>query len=905
MPMQNATLLSAKTRMPRLPRDWVERERLSRALDDALQSALVVVSAPAGYGKSTFLAEALRGRERSVGWVSLDAGDNAPSEFWTGLATALRPIAPEKCGKLIEVLASPEPPPDRWVVAALLEAIGERKDVILALDDYHLIESRAIHEAVSFLVEHLPPNAHLVIAGRADPPMPLSRWRAKGMMAELRAADLGFTREEAEGYFRAATELRLSEADLEVLESRTEGWIAGLKMAALSLKAKQDVSGAIAAFSGSNRYILDYLVEEALDRQPKETRAFLLETSILDRLCGPLCDAVTGRSGGQSMLEGLESANLFITPLDDERKWYRYHRLFASLLVNALSREDRDAAGRLHLRAGSWYEASGALEEAADHFIEGRDFPRAIDALESIAHHLLGRSRASVLVGYHARIPEESLRGSPWLCTCFAWAALQGNDREVLSRMLAVAGEALSSSPDALSAGSRVHLRRVKGHLLAIRSFIARAAHDLPLSMRLSEEASIELSGTDPGDRLAHAVNSLNLAACHRDTGDLAKAIPCYEAMADAGRTGGFSYAALSALGTLAEMEMQFSRLDRAASLCAEAIELGGRWGTGNPMPGAAIAHVVRGQLRYERDDLDEAEKDLLAGIRLGELGAHRESVLEGCLHLAGLAQARGDPESAAEHIRRAENLGPWLIEPDEVQRIPAWKARLALRRGDVDSAVRWAREREASLSLSQPHEYRTEFDFLTLVRVKLAAGQCDGIPASLECLMRNAERQGRVGTLIEALVLSALVHERLADPATADEELGRALSRAEPEGYVRTFIDEGAPLAALLGRAAASGARAPYATRLLEAMGIHGTEKPARAVGPVTAPGLHEALSEREMEILRLVEAGRSNKEIADVLFLAIGTVKKHTSNIFGKLGVESRTQAVARARALGILQD
>ena len=904
MPISNAYVVAAKTRMPRLPRDWVERKRLSRALIDALQSTLVLISAPAGYGKSTLLAETLRGRERTVGWVTLDSGDNSPVDFWTCLAAAFSARAPGKCLKLLEVLMSPEPPPDMWVLAALLDAIGDREDdFVLVLDDYHLIESRSIHEAVGFLVEHVPPQVHLVIAGRTDPPMPLSRWRAKGMLTELRAGDLGFSREEAEVFFKTVTGIPICEGDLASLQSRTEGWIVGLKLAALSLKGKADITGAITAFSGSNRYVLDYLAEEALDRQPPETRKFLLETSILKRLCGPPCDAVTGRSDGRSILAGLESVNLFISPMDDERNWYRYHHLFASLLRNALSKEGPETVKRLHLRAGSWYETSDSPEEAVDHFLEGGGFQRAIDVLEKIAHLMLGQGRAASLLRYHARIPAENLRMSPWLCICFAWAALMTNTQDILASMLSMSGEALSLSPDAISAGSRDNLRRIKGHMLSIRSFIAQASDDLPLSMRLSQEADVELSGGDPSDRLARAVNSLNLAACYRKTGELAKAIPFYEEMAAAGRKGGFSYAALSALGSLAEMEMLLSRFDRASGLCAEAIEQSTRWGAGNPLPSAALAHIVRGQLNYERNDLQKAEKDLQSGIRLGERGADRESILRGCLLIARLRQMQNDPEAAAEYMRRAENLGPWVIVPDDARRIPAWKAGLALRRGDMDSAMEWARRREATLPLSQPTEYGVEHDVLTLVRIKLAANVCDGLPQRLEGLIGSAERQGRIGTLIEALVLSALAHERLGESGKAEEILDRALSAGESAGYVRVFVDEGEPLAALLGRAAAGGAHAHYAARLLEAIGLPRTDRSSQVSGPVTVPGLPEAPSERELEVLKLIEAGRSNKEIADVLFLALGTVKKHTSNIFGKLGVESRTQAVARARKLGIL--
>jgi LuxR family maltose regulon positive regulatory protein len=893
----NDYLLAAKTCMPRLPRDWVERTRLSRLVEEALRSALTLVSAPAGYGKSTLLSETLHDRS-SVGWVSLEAGDNSPASFWTYIAAALRETAPQKCDNLLEVLRSPQAPPDGWVLAALLDAIGDSDGLVLVLDDYHRIESRSIHEAVCFLVEHLPPNAHLVIAGRSDPPLPLARWRAKGILAEIRASDLGFTREEAGAFFSAGAGMPLSEKDLETLERKTEGWIVGLKMASLSLRGKADVSAAIDAFSGSNRFILDYLAEEALDRQPPETRRFLLETSIAERLCGPLCDAVTGRADGQSMLARLEAENLFISPLDEERNWYRYHHLFASILGNVLAKEGPEAVNRLHLRAGAWYEESGFIQEAVDHYLNGGAFKRAIDVLEKTAHLMLGQSRANDLMGYGERIPTEYLVHSPWLCITFAWAALMTGAQDILSAMLSTAGQAMQRSPDELSAGSRANMGRIKGHLLSIQSFIAQYQNDLALATGLSEQADKELSGADPGDRLARAVNSLNLAVCYEKAGDISKAIPFFQEMAAAGQTGGFSYAALSALGNLAEMEMILSRLDRAAGLCGQAIELSARWGAGNPLPGAALAHLVRGQLQYERNELDAASESFFAAIRLGKLGAEKEVVLRGCLLMARLEQTRNNTASASEYVRRAESLGPWLIVPADAGRIPAWKAALALRGGDVGSALKWVREREETLMVSQAPDYGQEPEYLTLARIKLASGEYAGLSRGLDGLIGNAERQGRSGTVIEALILKAISQD-IEAPGDAVKTLDCALAIGRPAGYLRIFVDEGQALTGLLQKAA-EGANAEYARKILALMEAGPRAEPR---GPATAPGLIEALSAREMEVLGLITAGKSNKEIASELFLASGTVKKHTSNIFGKLGVDSRTKAVARARELGLL--
>ena len=896
-------LLAAKTRPPRLPLDWVARGRLSDGLKDALRCTLVLISAPAGYGKSTLIAETLSGG-MPAGWVSLDAVDNSPADFWTCITAALDGVKPGVCRRILDALLSPDPPPDKWVMTALLNALGAiQGDFALVLDDYHLIESKQIHEAVGFLVESLPACMHIVICSREDPPLPLARWRAKGIMAEIRAADLGFTSEEASAFFETSAGMAIRGDELELLESRTEGWIVGLKMAALSLKGKKDVSGAIRAFSGSNRYVLDFLAQEVLDRQPPEVRRFLLETSILDRLCGPLCDAVTGRGDGQSMLARLESANLFITALDDERGWYRYHQLFASILRNELAKAEPGQSNLLHLRAGEWHEKEHAGDKAVDHYLAAGEARRAIDVLEASAHLMLGQSRAMELLAPLKRLPAEDMRRSPWLCVCMAWAALMANAPEALAGILSLAGEALSGNPGELSPGSRVHIGRIKGHLLSIRSFMAQAQGDLQLSMRLSKEADRELTGSDPGDMLARSVNSLTLAACHEKAGDIAKALPYFEELAAAGRRGGYSFAALTALGSLAECELVFSRPDRAAALCRDAIEQGSIWGEGNPLPGAASAFIVQGRLSYERGDLEEAARVFLLGMELAEQGSAREPVLRGCLFMARIAQARGDRESAAGYLRRAESLGPWLIPPMEAQWIPAWKAGLALGRGDLASAVEWARRQEAVLPISEAPNYEHELEYLTLVRIKTAIGECGGMPDPLDRLIRNAERQGRIRTVIETLAVKTAVLTRLGDIDRADIALECALSLAEPAGYMRTFIDEGAALAPSLARAAAGGAHAEYASRLLTALGGAEPGSPAPTAGPVTATGLIEALSAREMEVLRLIAAGKSNKEIASALFLAAGTVKKHTSNIYGKLGVESRTRAVARAREIGIL--
>ena len=606
------------------------------------------------------------------------------------------------------------------------------------------------------------------------------------------------------------------------------------------------------------------------------------------------------------MLAQLESANLFISPLDDERRWYRYHQLFADVLRGHLAAQDPDRVRMLHSRASAWFESQELHDEAIDHSLLAGDGERAVGILEGSAPRMLGEGQAAWLLRYTSRIPEPLLATSPWLCVSFAWAALMTHDQERLQPMLSRAAMALSQSPERLSACSRDNFQRIKGHLLSIQSFAARAHGDIHRAMDLSQEASRQLPGDEPGDRVAHAVNSLNLAACYQESGEIEKALPFLEELAAAGRTGGFSYAALAAQASRAEVEMQLSRLDRAAEICTQAIAQGAEYGSDRPIPGAALACIVQGRIEYERNDLEGAAISLCKGIELGELSANPEPVLKGCLSMADLSQAQGNHEAAVEYLRRAGSVGPWVTAPPESRQVPAWKSRIDLRGGDILAATSWAKAEEKSMPVSHAPRYDEERTWLTLVRVKIALGDRRGLSTHLDRFIRNAELQSRIAAVIEGLILKALVldNDGASSEAASSEAmkcLDRALSLAEPARYVRTFLDEGPSVFRLLQRVAEEGAHADYAVRLLGAMSAHAAAG-SSSTG-ATGPGLPGTLSRREMEVLRLIADGKPNKEIAFELFLAVGTVKKHTNNIFGKLGAQSRTQAVARARELGIL--
>ena len=554
----------------------------------------------------------------------------------------------------------------------------------------------------------------------------------------------------------------------------------------------------------------------------------------------------------------------------------------------------------LHRRASLWYENEGLILTAVDHALSGNDMERAVILLEDAAPRMLGQNQAVLLLEYISRIPEQMVFANPWLCIAFAWAALTINKPEILIKMMTAVETTLAESPDKLSPRNRANLQRIKGHMLSIKSFIAQARDDIPMAIWLSEEANRELPANGIDDLLARAVNSLNLAAYYQKTGDIVKAIPLVEDLISAGRKIDYHYAILAAQGRLAEIEMELSLFDRAAIGCKEVIEMAIRWGGTSPLPGAALAYVILGNLMYEQNDLKNAADNLTKGIELGETGFNLEPVLKGYLCLAELSQAEDNPEKVMECIRRAGNVGPWVVIPPEVCQIPAWKARLALRQGNIITAASWTKEQEESHPLSQLPSYEEEYAYLTMVRLKIANAECRDLPLYLDKFIQKAEGQERNAAVIEALILKALTLDCFGKTTEAVETLDHALALAEPAGYVRTFIDEGVLVAKLLQRIIAAGKHIDYASMLL---GVFTPNQSLASTGQKTASVLIETLSERELEVLKLIAAGKSNKEIASDLYLAICTVKKHTNNIFGKLGVESRTRAVARARESGII--
>ncbi|MGK5113029.1 MULTISPECIES: LuxR C-terminal-related transcriptional regulator [unclassified Geodermatophilus] len=894
-------LIETKLHVPRRRRRAVARPRLVERLDRAEEASLTLVSAPAGFGKTTVLTEwlaALPPGERSVAWLSLDQRDNDPALFWSYLIAALRAAADDVGAAALALLQSPQPSLEAVLATLVNDLSALARDVVLVLDDYHVIEAREVHDGMAFLVEHLPPQVHLVIAGRADPALPLARWRGRGELLEVRAADLRFTAEEAAAYLGAAMGLALTADDVAALEDRTEGWIAALQLAALSMQGRDDVPAFIAGFAGDDRYVVDYLVEEVLERQPEQVRGFLLQTSVLGRLTGPLCDAVTGRDGGQAMLEALDRDNLFLVPLDDRRRWYRYHHLFADVLQVHLHAEQPDAVPDLHRRACDWYERTGDLAEAVHHALAGRDVARAADLVElGLPALQQGRQEATMRRWLEA-LPDEVIRARPVLSVAYAGALMVRGEVEGVEARLRDAERRLD--PTGAPAADMVVVDadafgRLPTAIAMYRAGLALLAGDLAGTVTHARRA-IDLAGAD--DHLGRGGAAGLLGLAHWAGGDLDAGHRSYAAAAADLELAGHRSDGTGCAIALADIRITQGRLRDAMSTYERALRLVTP-GTGPVLRGAADMHVGIAGVLLERGDLEAAGRHLATSRDLGEQAGLPQNPYRWRVVSARLREAEGDPDGALALLDEAQRRYVGDYFPD-VRPIAALRARVHARQGRWADALAWAEER--GVSTDDDLHYLREFEHTTLARVLVAGyaageGSISGALQLLERLLSASEQGGRTGTVIDVLVVQALAEQARGHLPAALAALRRALTLAEPEGHVRLLLDEGAALAPLLRAVAVEGgAAAGSARRLLAALGTGGEGAPA----PV---GLVEPLSARELEVLRLLGTDLDGPDIARRLFVSVNTVRTHTKNIYAKLGVNNRRAAVRRGEELDLL--
>jgi LuxR family transcriptional regulator, maltose regulon positive regulatory protein len=903
-------LLATKTFIRRAQEGLVPRPHLIGRLDDALKRTLTLISAPAGFGKTTLLAEWLRNRPHNACWLSLDAADNDLSRFLSYIIATLQQVIPGVGRDLVLPLRSPQPLSTEAAVATLVNELASVHDhIVLVLDDYHVIASTAVNRALTFFLENLPPTVHLVVSTRSDPPIPIARLRARGQVAELRTDDLRFTPDEAAAFLSRGMGLALSPEQVAALDERTEGWIAGLQMAALSMRGRDDVDGFIRAFAGTNRFILDFLVEEVLSREPEAVQTFLLQTSVLTRLAGPLCDAVTGAAGGQEMLERLERANLFLVPLDDDRLWYRYHHLFADLLRSRLLRSGADSVRNLHRRAAEWLDREGFAGEAVSHSIAAEDYNLAAQLVGRHWFPVAAAGQTSRVHRWLAVLPEEAVRAHPWLSFASAWLCyLQGRHDEVEAHLDdATRALAQSESGDSATGGS-ISRAGLLGNIPALRSHLAVHRGDIGRALALARE-SLDLTPKGAILGQAHAISAMAFALEGQpdSTGAVAalqRAIPLFREARNSLGVAIHTY-------NLTRLLIRRGELARAEAACREALRLAESGGL-HMLPAFGIVHTALAGVFLARAEVDAADRELRRGLELGRDGGSFEDLRARQIALARLQLGRGDPRTSLEALREAGEIASHSGSQLAVAEVAAWHARILLRSGDLGGASSWAEC--ARPRGGNDRGFLRELETLGVARVLIARDQAAEAVGLLDELLGPAEEDGRAGTLIEILVLRALARRAQGRIDQALIDLQRALALGQPERYAGAFLEEGPELVGLLRRGASEHrwgrGLGEFAGKLLAALESSVQRLPSTpAAHPAFSPRgprpqpLVEALSQRELEVLRLMAEGLTNEQIAARLIIALGTVKAHIHNISGKLGAQNRAHAVALAKELGLL--
>jgi LuxR family maltose regulon positive regulatory protein len=879
-------MLATKLYVPPPRPNAVLRPHLVGRLREGLASGrkLTLISAPAGYGKTTLVSAWVAEAEQPVAWLSLDERDSDPTRFLTYLVAALQTVAPGIAAGILSALQAPQPVSIEALLTTLLNELAAlAADLVLVLDDYHAIEAKEVDSALAFLVEHLPPRLHVVIVTREDPALPLARWRARNQLTEMRAADLRFAPSEAAAFLNEAMRLGISADQVAALEARTEGWIAGLQLAAISLRGRQDVAAFVTSFTGSHQFVLDYLVEEVLHQQPAHIQSFLVRTSMLDRMCGPLCDAVllAPAGAGQGILEYLERSNLFVVPLDNERRWYRYHHLFAELLRQRMRQSDPVAQD--HIRASQWFEANGLAIEAFQHAVAANDVERAARLMESRDMPLHTRNALNTILGWLASLPEAVLDAHPLLRVRSATMALTAG-------LTTGVEEALLGAEIALANVERdPQTRDLLGQIACARATLAVTRYQ---SETVAAEARRALEHLLPGNLRWRFTATWALSAAYLLQGQRAasrRALDEALALNPTSRSLFSTILATTQLGRLQEMDNQ---LAQAVETYRQVLRLGGD----QLGPRASEACLGLARIHYAWNDLEAAEQYALQSEQLARLYDRViDRYILSDVFLARLRLARGDAAGALGQLGEIEQAARQNNFALRLPDVAAAQVLALLAQGDVAAAARLAQTYDLPMSRA---------------RVLIAQGDAAAALALLEPLRQQMEARAWHDERLNVTVLQALAHQARGDKAQALSLLGEALALAEPGGLIRLFLDEGPPMARLLAEAAASGIMPGYVARLLAA--FRAEEQPVPSGRPATpeerrgassAHPLIEPLSQRELEILKLIALGLSNREIGARLFLALDTVKGHNRRLFDKLDVQSRTEAIARARALGLL--
>jgi LuxR family transcriptional regulator, maltose regulon positive regulatory protein len=895
--MSSQPILATKITTPRLQQGLIGRPVLRERLDAAAHSPLTLIVAPAGFGKTTLLSAWSQWQQQPACWLALDEHDNDLARFWRYLIATLRrhypqvsfPVAGPFDANQIQIDA---------LLAGLIDVVAESaRDLVLVIDDYHFITTPAIHESLAYMLEHQPPQLHLIIASRTEPPLPLARLRARGALARLQSADLRFTPAETAAYLRQIRGLRLTAEQIDKLADRTEGWITGLHLAALSLHECDDIPAVIASFGGNHRYIFDYLAEEVLRHQSEAIQHFLMQTAILERLSAPLCAAVTGQDSCQAILERLERDNLFIAALDDERHWYRYHALFADFLRERLQQLYPEIIPDLQVRAARWYEQTEQMAEAIEHALAGCDFAYAAALMETQNEPMLKRGECVTLQRWLDALPEDVLLKHPQLCFFHAGILSSVGRAEAAERRLQDLERALDDPSSLFGVISQDEARTLRSEITATRATIAAFQGDVPRTLDLTRQALEEL----PEDNLLiKSILAASGAAAYYWNGDIPAADRAFGESFILGQQARIAHTMLGSLCGQAFVRVQQGRLHEGAAMHRQALALG-RDENGNLAPILSLAYCGLGELEHEWNHLDAAITYFEQGHALGRQWGDLRSLFHSYLWQSRTTYFRDGPEAAHAVLDDIERRARQSHIPEILRWSAAARAWIARLQGDLDAATHWMTiaGEETGEGMVLPRRLIS----LAQVRVLLTQGQADPALNLITPMLAAAQSNGVTRNIIELLMLQALAHQARHDLPAALHSLEDALILAEPEGYIRTFIDEGAPLVALLEQLAASPCTTsdvapllPYIGRLLIAAGK------ADPASDCQSP-LPEPLHERELSVLRLLSIGKSNHEIAGDLILAVTTVKWYIKHLYRKLGVHSRTQAIARARQMGLL--
>lgn len=914
--------LETKLLLPRPRPLAVGRPRLEQLLSRGLGLKLTLVSAPPGFGKTTLLSSWLAHQtaDRRTAWVSLDERDRDLSSFWSYVLLAVDRAAPGSAAAALAQLQTGQTPLESVLAVLLNELSVLPDDLTVVLDDYHRCDGAEIRPGMTFLLDHLPPQVHVVISTRADPALPLGRLRALGELVEVRAVDLRFTVAEASAYLNEVAALGLPAAGIAALDGRTEGWIAALQLAALSLQGRDDSAGFIAGFAGDDRYVLDYLADEVLNRQSAQVRRFLLDTSVLEALTGSLCDAVTGGAGGKAMLESLDRQNLFVVPLDDHRRWYRYHHLFADVLTAHLVDERPGDVNGLHRRASEWYDRAGDPEHAIRHALAAGDNERAADLIELAIPDLRRQRREAVIRRWSDELPADTVKNRPVLAVGAIGALMASNEFNGVDQRLSKLEQLLAEPADDLVVVDHAELRRIPGAIETYRAALALVSGDLPATV---SHAQLALTRASEDDLLTFASASALMGLARWTSGNLAEAQRAYTTAAEGLTRAGHVSDVLGCSLAITDIEITLGRLREVQRTLEQALELAERSGPG-PIRGTADMYVALSTLAWERGNPAPAAEYLRRADELGEPAGLPQNPYRWRVAVALLREAEGDTTTALGLLDEAERVYVGDFSPN-VRPIAASRARVAAAAGEVPAALAWARH--SGLSVTDDLSYLREYEHVTLARVLLADHAARGNAAALteatsllERLLAAAEKAARLGTVVEVLVLLALASQAAGQDERALATLERAARLAEPEGYVRVFTREGATLLTLLHALCGRHRDWTYAWRLREAatprpsagnapaQSVHG--RSGSGTGVVAAatprnPVLIDPLSSRELDVLRYLDSELDGPAIARALSVSLATVRTHTQHIYAKLGVNNRRAAVRRAHQLNLFHS